>query len=188
MSELNLTKGEKVDLTKTHPGLALVHVGCGWDVAAAGNAFDLDVSAVLLKGDKSVPDKGVIFFNNKVGHGLEHMGDNLTGVGEGDDETIKVNLATVPADVENIAIIVNIYEARSRNQNFGQVKNAFVRVYDPISGGELAKYDLSEDYSAFTGMIMGRLYRHNGEWKFQAMGNGANGNINEICEAVKPLV
>lgn len=187
---LNLEKGEKVDLTKTHPGLTQIVVGCGWDVNNSGGAdFDLDTTIVLLKEDKSVFEgaKGVIYFNNKEGFGLKHNGDNLTGAGDGDDETINVNLAAIPAEVKRAVVIINIYQAESRRQHFGQVRNAFVRVYEP-SGNELAKYDLSEDYSGKTGMIMGQIYRHNGEWKFEAMGNGANGSINDIVSQLSSLL
>lgn len=189
--KLNLEKGEKVDITKTNPGLTKINVGCGWDVNAAGGAaFDLDASILLLKEDKTLYEgtKGVIYFGNKKGYGVEHQGDNLTGAGEGDDETINVDLAAIPAEIAKVVVIVNIYQAESRHQHFGMVRNAFVRVYNPADQAVLAKYDLSEDYSGKTGMIMGQLYRHNGEWKFQAMGNGANGDINAICENVKTLL
>lgn len=189
---LNLEKGEKVDLTKGNPGLSKITVGCGWDVnAAGGDNFDLDTTALLLKADKSLfeGNKGVIYFGNLVGHGLKHHGDNLTGAGDGDDECIDVDLAAVPADVHRIVIIVNIYQADSRKQHFGQVRNAFVRIFktgEPAAN--LAKFDLSEDYSGKTGMIMGQVYRHNGEWKFEAMGNGANGDINQIKDRIVTLL
>lgn len=187
---LNLEKGEKVDLTKGHPGLTKVTIGCGWDVNASGGAdFDLDTTVVILKEDKSIFEgpKGVIYFNNKSGFGLKHNGDNLTGAGDGDDETVDVDLSAVPADVKRLVVLINIYQAENRKQHFGQVRNAFVRIYDP-AGVELAKYDLSEDYSGKTGMIMGQIYRHNGEWKFEAMGNGANGSINDIVSQLSSLL
>lgn len=188
---LNLEKGERVDITKGNPGLTKVHIGCGWDVNASGGAdYDLDASAILLKEDKSLYEgiKGVIFFNHKEEFGVKHSGDNLTGAGDGDDETIVADLSAIPADVKRLVVIVNIYQAESRRQHFGQVRNAFVRVYDPATQGELAKFDLSEDYSGKTGMIMGQLYRHNAEWKFEAMGNGANGDINTIVAATQTLL
>lgn len=190
MSNLNLTKGEKVDLTKGRPTLKILNVGLGWDVnKGTGNGeFDLDASAILLDAAKKVVTDGVIFFNHKVGHGLTHGGDNLTGAGDGDDETIAIELDKVPAEVEKIIIIVNIYEADDRKQHFGQVRNAFVRAYDASTNEELVKYDLSEDYSGKTGMIMAQIYRHNGEWKFEAMGNGANGDINQIVAAIQNLL
>lgn len=180
---LNLEKGERVDLTKTNPGLKIAHVGLGWDVneSSGGPAFDLDAFALVMNGGKLVNGKsGIIFFNNKTGAGLEHMGDNLTGVGDGDDETIKVKLAEVPGD--EVLICVNIFQAAERKQNFGQVKNAFVRVYDGETNQEILKFDLSEDYSKFNGMVMGKLYKKDNEWKFQAVGEGKNGDITAIAQ------
>lgn len=179
---VSLEKGERVDLTKTNPGLKVAHVGLGWDVNQAGGAaFDLDAFALILKDGKLFGGKdAIVYFSHKVASGLEHMGDNLTGVGDGDDETIKVKLADVPGD--EVMICVNIYQAVQRNQNFGQVKNAFIRVYDADTNQELLKFDLSEDYSKFNAMVMGKLYKKDGEWKFQAVGTGANGDINQIAQ------
>ncbi len=183
MSEtINLTKGERVDLTKTNPGLKVANVGLGWDTnGGSGAAFDLDAFALVLVGEKLPNKDALIFFNNKTGHGLQHMGDNLTGVGDGDDETIKINLQSLDAATTEILIGVNIYQAPERRQNFGMVNNAFIRIYDAETNQELLKYDLSENYSAFNGMIMGKLYKKDGEWKFQAVGEGKNGTIAEIA-------
>lgn len=182
MSEvnLNLEKGERVDLTKTNPGLKKVNAGLGWDIAGANSAsYDLDAFAFSLNGGKLVDGKNsVLFFGHKSCVGMEHGGDNLTGVGDGDDETIKMDLATLPGD--ECLIGVNIYQAASKNQNFGQVSNAFIRLYDAETNQELCKYDLSEDYSKFTAIVVGKLYKKDGEWKFQAMGEGKNGDINEL--------
>jgi len=187
---LNLEKGEKVNITKENPGLTQVAIGCGWDVKADGPAVDLDSTIILLKEDKSIYEgnKGIIYFGHLKEFGVTHQGDNLTGAGDGDDEVINVDLAAIPTGVHRIVVIVNIYQAASRNQHFGQVRNAFVRVFNPSNAAELAKFDLSEDYSGKTGMVMGQLYRHNGEWKFEAMGNGANGDINQIAEIIKTLL
>ena len=189
MSEtaLNLQKGERVDLTKTNPGLKEANVGLGWDTnAGSGAAFDLDAFALLLKDGKLYHGTdAVIYFNHKEALGLQHMGDNLTGAGDGDDETIKVHLNQIPADVTEVLIGVNIYQAESRHQHFGMVNNAFIRVYNAEDAKEILKFDLSEDYSAFNGMIMGKIYRKDGEWKFQAIGEGRNGSIDEIARPYK---
>lgn len=183
---LNLTKGERVDLTKTNPQLKVAAIGLGWDVRSGGGAeFDLDAFALGLTGKKLVDAPGHIcyFGNKKVMNGsIEHSGDNLTGAGAGDDETIKVDFSKLPAGVDEVVVCVNIFQALSRgNQNFGQVNNAFIRIYDWETKAEILKYDLSEDYSAFNGMVMGKLYLNNGEWKFQAVGEGKNGDINVIA-------
>ncbi len=173
---VSLAKGGNVSLTKMAPALTAVTVGLGWDVrTTTGAHFDLDASALLCREDgKVVDDRHFVFFNNlKSPDGsVEHTGDNLTGQGEGDDETVKVNLATVPAEVQKIVFPVSIYDAQPRSQSFGQVVNAFIRVVDSNTGTELARYDLSEDASTETAMIFGELYRHNGEWKFRAIGQG----------------
>lgn len=181
---LNLTKGEKVDLTKTNPGLKTVHVGCGWDASAAGAAADIDAFALLVWDQKT---QKTVFFNNKTEKGVEHMGDNLTGAGDGDDETIKINLEQLAPEVEEIVIGANLFQARERgNQNFGQVKKAFIRVYDPSNNQELIKFDLNEDQSTSSGMLLGKLYRKDGEWKFQALAITSNGDINQIASAYRP--
>jgi tellurium resistance protein TerD len=173
---VSLSKGGNVSLTKAAPGLSAVNVGLGWDVrTTTGADFDLDASALLCGADgKVVSDQHFVFFNNlKSPDGsVEHTGDNLTGQGEGDDEMIKVNLATVPAQVEKIVFPVSIHEADARGQSFGQVSNAFIRVVNQADNAELARYDLSEDYSTETALVFGELYRNGAEWKFRAVGQG----------------
>lgn len=179
---VSLKKGQKVDLTKTNPGLKEVLVGLGWDVKRydGGSDFDLDASVFMLGADGKVPSDGeFIFYGNKThaSGSVEHMGDNLTGAGEGDDEQIKINLAQIPADIQKIDFTVTIYEAEQRNQNFGQVENAFIRVVDAATGKELIRYDLTEDYSIETAVVVGELYRHGTEWKFNAIGSGFEGGL-----------
>lgn len=173
---VSLSKGGNVSLTKAAPGLTSVKVGLGWDArTTTGTDFDLDASALLLKEDGKVrSDADFIFFNQKVSAdgSVEHMGDNLTGQGDGDDETIKVNLAGVPMDVERIVFNVSIYDADARSQSFGQVSNSFIRVVNEADNNELARYDLTEDASTETAMLFGELYRNGGEWKFRAVGQG----------------
>ena len=173
---VSLTKGGNVSLTKEAPGLTDILVGLGWDErTTSGGEFDLDASALLVKADgKVISDSHFIFFNNlKSPEGsVEHTGDNLTGEGEGDDESIKVNLAGLPADVDKVAFPVSIYDAEARSQSFGQVRNAFIRVVNDANGTELARYDLTEDASTETAMVFGELYRNGAEWKFRAVGQG----------------
>lgn len=186
MSEINLVKaGERVDLTKNNLGLKIAAIGLGWDVNSSTDApFDLDAFCIAAKDGKMPNVNHLCFFNNKtiLSGSISHSGDNLTGEGSGDDETIVVKLSEVSQDVNEVLICVNIYEAAARGQNFGKVNNAFCRVYDQETKQELVRFDLTEDYSAFNGMIMGKLYRKDGEWKFQAVGTGANGNITEIAQ------
>ena len=177
---VSLSKGGNVSLTKAAPGLSAVNVGLGWDArTTTGGDFDLDASALLCGASgKVLSDQHFVFFNNlKAPDGsVEHTGDNLTGEGEGDDEMIKVNLASVAAEVEKIVFPVSIHEADTRGQSFGQVTNAFIRVVNQADNTELARYDLSEDYSSETAMVFGELYRNGTEWKFRAIGQGyANG-------------
>jgi tellurium resistance protein TerD len=173
---VSLSKGGNVSLTKAAPGLAAVNVGLGWDVrTTTGADFDLDASALLCGADgKVVSDQHFVFFNNlKSPDGsVEHTGDNLTGEGEGDDEMIKVNLASLGADVDKIVFPVSIHDADARGQSFGQVSNAFIRVVNAADNNELARYDLTEDYSTETAMVFGELYRNGAEWKFRAVGQG----------------
>lgn len=179
---VSLKKGQKVDLTKTNPGLKEVIVGLGWDVKRydGGSDFDLDASVFMLADNGKVPsDAEFIFYGNKkhTSGSVEHMGDNLTGAGEGDDEQIKINLAAIPANVSKIDFTVTIYEAEQRKQNFGQVENAFIHVMNAANGEELIRYDLTEDFSIETAVVVGELYRHNGEWKFNAIGSGFEGGL-----------
>jgi tellurium resistance protein TerD len=173
---VSLSKGGNVSLSKEAPGLTAVNVGLGWDVrTTTGADFDLDASALLVGTDgKILGDQYFVFFNNlKSPDGsVEHTGDNLTGEGEGDDEMIKVNLASVPAEVDKVVFPVSIYDADSRGQSFGQVRNAFIRVVNQADNSELARYDLSEDASNETAMIFGEVYRNGNEWKFRAVGQG----------------
>jgi tellurium resistance protein TerD len=183
---VSLAKGGNVSLTKEAPNLTAVVVGLGWDArTTTGSDFDLDASALLTGGaGKVVSDQHFVFFNNlrSPDGSVEHTGDNLTGEGEGDDEQIKVNLAGVPADVEKIVFPVSIYEAESRQQSFGQVRNAFIRVVNQADGAELARYDLSEDASTETAMIFGELYRNGAEWKFRAIGQGYASGLRGIAQ------
>jgi tellurium resistance protein TerD len=173
---VSLAKGGNVSLTKAAPDLTAVAVGLGWDArSTTGAAFDLDASALLLDVRGKVPtDEHFVFFNNlrSPEGSVEHQGDNLTGEGEGDDEVINVTLAQVPPTVDKIVFTVSIYDADARQQSFGQVRNAFIRVVNLADGSELTRYDLSEDASTETAMIFGELYRHGTEWKFRAVGQG----------------
>lgn len=183
---ISLVKGQKVDLTKGNAGLKSLMVGLGWDPQSSAHAFDLDASVIMLRGGKFAGKSDLIYFGNKVSSegSVKHDGDNLTGDGDGDDEQIHVDLSKVPADVDQLVFVVNIYEAEARGQNLGQVKNAFIRLVDAGAEAkpELLKYDLSEDFSVETGVNMGKLYRHNGEWKFEATGTGLRGNLQVICD------
>lgn len=193
METVNLVKGERLDLTKTNPGLKVAAIGLGWDPQSNGHPFDLDSFALALEGGKlkgNLPDNILYFGSPKVNGqptqlagALVHSGDNLTGQGAGDDETILVDFSKLPSNITEVVICVNIYQAASRgNQNFGMVNNAFIRVYDNDTKTDILKYDLTEDYSAVNGMVMGKLYLKDGEWKFQAVGTGLNGDINQIAQ------
>ncbi|WP_366934366.1 TerD family protein [Selenomonas sp.] len=182
MMAVNLKKGQKVDLTKGNPGLSKLLVGLGWDVNKydGGSDFDLDAAAFLLDANgKVTSDADFVFFNNlkHASGSVEHMGDNLTGEGDGDDEQIKVDLSKVPANIDKIDFTVTIYDAEARKQNFGQVSNAYIRVVDEAKGQELIRFDLGEDFSVETAVIVGELYRHGGEWKFNALGSGFSGGL-----------
>ncbi|MCZ4121724.1 TerD family protein [Streptomyces sp. H39-S7] len=183
---VSLAKGGNVSLTKEAPGLTEVIVGLGWDArSTTGADFDLDASALLVNtGGKVASDQHFVFYNNlKSPDGsVEHTGDNLTGEGEGDDEAVKVNLATVPADVDKIVFPVSIHEGESRQQSFGQVRNAFIRVVNQADNNELARYDLTEDASTETAMVFGELYRNGAEWKFRAIGQGYASGLRGIAQ------
>lgn len=181
---ISLSKGGNVSLSKESPGLDEIIVGLGWDVRATdGQDFDLDASAFLLKGDGKVRSDGdFCFYNNKdVGGAVIHQGDNRTGEGDGDDEQIKIVLSKTPADVEKVAVAVTIHDGESRGQSFGQVSNAFIRIVDAKSGTEIVRYDLSEDASVETAMILGEVYRNAGEWKFRAVGQGFKGGLGPLA-------
>ena len=179
---ISLQKGQKVDLTKGNPSLKKLLIGLGWDVNKydGGHDFDLDAAAFLLGANGKVnSDDDFVFYNNlkhKSG-AVEHMGDNLTGEGEGDDEEIKVDLDKVPANVDKIDFTVTIYDAESRRQTFGQVSNAYIRVVDDTNGREIIRYDLGEDFSVETAVVVGEIYRNKGEWKFNAIGAGWSGGL-----------
>jgi len=183
---VSLSKGGNVSLTKAAPGLTAVVVGLGWDVrTTTGTDFDLDASAILVDANgKVVSDAHFVFFNNlKSPEGsVEHLGDNLTGEGEGDDEQVKVQLSTVPAEVDKIVFPVSIYDGNNRGQSFGQVRNAFIRIVNQADNAELARYDLSEDASTETAMVFGELYRNGAEWKFRAVGQGYAAGLTGIAK------
>ncbi|AZM89022.1 MULTISPECIES: TerD family protein [Streptomyces] len=183
---VSLSKGGNVSLTKAAPNLTAVIVGLGWDArTTTGVDFDLDASAILTNDQGKVAnDSNFVFFNNlKSPDGsVEHTGDNTTGEGEGDDEAIKVNLAGVPGDVAKIVFPVSIYEAETRQQSFGQVRNAYIRVVNQADNTELARYDLSEDASTETAMVFGELYRNGAEWKFRAIGQGYASGLRGIAQ------
>lgn len=183
---VSLTKGGNVSLTKEAPGMTDVLVGLGWDArTTTGTDFDLDASAILVKADgKVLSDKHFIFFNNTTSPegSVEHTGDNLTGEGDGDDEAIKVNLTLVPAEVDKIVFPVSIYEGQARQQGFGQVRNAFIRIVNQSGGSEIARYDLTEDASTETAMLFGELYRNGTEWKFRAIGQGYSSGLVGIAQ------
>jgi tellurium resistance protein TerD len=182
---VSLSKGGNVSLSKEAPGLTNIVIGLGWDTRSTdGSDFDLDASMFVLKEDNKVrSDSDFIFYNNKTGAdgAVEHLGDNLTGEGEGDDEQIKVNLNAVPQDVANLAVGVTIHEADTRRQNFGMVSNAFIRVVNGADNSEIARYDLSEDASTETAMVFGEVYRRGSEWKFKAVGQGFQGGLGPLA-------
>jgi tellurium resistance protein TerD len=184
---ISLTKGQKISLDKEAPGLKNVIVGLGWDVKQGdtGYDFDLDASCFMLgENGKIISDHHFIFYNNlKSPDGaVEHTGDNLTGAGEGDDEAIKVDLPKIPNEVKKLVFVVTIHEAAKRRQSFGQVENSFVRMVNEETGKEIARYDLGEDYSTESAMIMAEIYRHNNEWKMAAVGNGYTEGLEAIVK------
>ncbi|MDT9593213.1 TerD family protein [Nocardioides zeae] len=182
---VSLSKGGNVSLSKEAPGLTAIDIGLGWDVNTfSGGDFDLDASAILLGANgKVVSDQHFIFFNNLTSPdgSVQHTGDNLTGEGEGDDELIKANVASIPAEIERIVVAVSIYDADTRNQNFGAVRNAFIRVVNQANGTEIARYDLTEDASVETAMVFGEVYRNGSEWKFKAVGQGYASGLRGIA-------
>ncbi len=184
---VSLAKGQKVDLTKGNPGLSKLIVGLGWDTNQydGGYDFDLDAAAFLLGANgKVASDADFVFYGNlkHASGGVEHLGDNLTGAGDGDDEQIKVDLSLVPASVEKIGFTVTIYESDVRRQNFGQVNNAYIHIMDESNNTELIRYDLGEDFSIETAVVVGELYRNNGQWKFNAIGSGFQGGLKALCQ------
>ncbi|MBK8325657.1 MAG: TerD family protein [Moraxellaceae bacterium] len=183
---LSLQKGGNLSLSKAAPNLTNILIGLGWDVRTTdGAAFDLDASLFMV-GDtgKVRSDADFIFYNQAKSScgSVEHTGDNRTGEGEGDDESVKVNLANVPANVSRLVVTVTIHDAQARQQSFGQVGGAFMRVINSADNSEIARFDLSEDYSTETAMIFGEIYRHSGEWKFKAIGQGYSGGLAAMCQ------
>ena len=183
---ISLSKGDNVSLLQSDPGLKKILVGLGWDARVSdGNDFDLDASAFLLGDNQKVTsEKYFIYYNNlhSPDGSIEHTGDNLTGDGDGDDESIKVDLESVPSEISVIAITVTIHDAEARRQNFGQIRNAFIRIVNDETQKEIARYDLSEDYSTETAMVFGEIYRRNSDWKFRAVGQGYAGGLTTLCD------
>lgn len=183
---INLQKGQKVSLTKGNPGLKNIMIGLGWDVNRydGGADFDLDAAVFMLGENGKTPTSDEFIFYGNLVHksgAIEHMGDNLTGQGDGDDEQIKVDLTKVPENIQKMDFTVTIYEADKRRQNFGQVDNAYIRIVDENTKEELIRYDLGEDFSIETAVVVGEIYRYNGEWKFNAIGSGFQGGLAALC-------
>lgn len=183
---ISLSKGGNLSLTKTDPNLVRILIGLGWDERSTdGASFDLDASAFLLGATGKVRgDHDFIFYNQlrSTDGSVEHTGDNRSGEGDGDDESLLVDLSKVSPDIEKIAITVTIHDAQVRGQNFGQIANAFIRVVNQDNGVEIVRFDLAEDYSTETAMVFGELYRHGGEWKFRAVGQGYSGGLAAMCQ------
>lgn len=183
---LSLQKGQRVDLTKGNAGLSKVMVGLGWDTNkySGGFDFDLDAAAFMLDASgKAAKDEDFVFYNNlkHESGAVVHMGDNLTGEGEGDDEQVFVELEKIPARIDKVAFTVTIHDAENRKQNFGQVSNAFIRIVNNDNNEELIRYDLGEDFSVETAIVVGELYRNGAEWKFNAIGSGFSGGLAALC-------
>lgn len=182
---ISLSKGGNLSLSKAEPGLTKLLVGLGWDERATdGVDFDLDASAFLLSAAGKVrSDADFIFYNQlrSPDGSVEHTGDNRSGAGDGDDESVKIDLSLIPADVDKVVFTVTIHDAEARRQNFGQVNNASIRVVNQLSNAEIVRYDLAEDYSTETAMVFGELYRNGSEWKFRAVGQGYKGGLSAMC-------
>lgn len=184
---INLVKGQKIDLTKGNPSLKKVIIGLGWDTNKYSGGFDFDLDAsVFLVGSngKTNHDEDFIFYNNlkSRNEAVIHTGDNRTGQGDGDDEQILLEFAKMPADVDRMAVTVTIHEAMQRGQNFGQVSNAYVRVVNEDTGEEVLRYDLGEDFSIETALVVCEIYRNGSEWKFSAIGSGFQGGLEALCK------
>lgn len=184
---VSLVKGQKVDLTKGNPGLTTIKIGLGWDVNRfdASDSFDMDVAAFLLGSDGKVTNDNDFVFYNNPSHGsgcLVYSGDNRTGEGDGDDETMVINLSKVPSNIERIVFTASIYDAQTRCHNFGMISNSYIRGVDESNGEELFKYELDEDFSTGTGLLAGEIYRRGGEWKFNALGNETQGGLENIAK------
>ncbi|WP_438944459.1 TerD family protein [Paraclostridium bifermentans] len=184
---ITLKKGQKIDLTKGNPSLKNLKLGLGWDINSfdSGYDYDLDVSIFMVgKSERVERDEDFIFYNNlkHISGSIEHLGDNRTGEGDGDDEEILVALDKIPNHIERIAVTVTIYEAQERRQNFGQVNNSYVRVLNSDNEQEVLRYDLGEEFSIETAITVCEIYRHNGEWKFSAVGSGFEGGLESLCK------
>jgi tellurium resistance protein TerD len=188
---ISLEKGQKVDLTKTHPGLKKIRICLGWDIKKfdAGTDFDLDALAFLLnKSGKMQNEKDFVFYNNlkHESGGIIHSGDNRTGAGEGDDEIITVEFNKVPSNIDKIVFAITIFKAEERKQNFGMVNNSFVRTVDADTDTELLRYNLGEEFSIETGVVICEVYRYNNEWKFGAIGSGYKGGLEALIKSYGP--
>lgn len=186
---VSLSKGGRVSLSKEAPGLSKIQVGLGWDQRVTdGSDFDLDASVFLLDETGKVRnDSDFVFYNNlkAVNGAIEHMGDNLTGEGEGDDEVLKINLKQLETEdpgLVKLSFAVTIHDAEARKQNFGQVNNAFIRIVNQDNDQEIVRFDLTEDYSMETAMIFGEVYFKGGEWRFTAVGQGYAGGLAAACK------
>ena len=186
---INLSKGQRISLEKASPGLKQIFIGLGWDVNVTdtGSDFDIDASLFLIdKSEKLISEQHFIFYNNPISpdpeQSIQQRGDNRTGAGEGDDEIIDVNLTTVPNDIDKIIVAVTIHEADKRQQNFGQVSNAYVRIVNSENEEEVIRYDLTEDFSVETALIMAELYRKDGEWRMNAVGAGYGGGLQALVD------
>lgn len=183
---INLTKGQKVDLTKGNKGLKKLLVGLGWDTNKydGGQNFDLDAAAFLVKENGKVPTQEDFIFYGNLEHSSDaviHLGDNTTGEGDGDDEQLTVDLSKIPSNISRIVFTVTIYDADVRRQNFGQITNAYIRIVNEENNEELVRYDLGEDFSIETAIVVGEIYRHGTEWKFNAVGSGFQGGLAALC-------
>ena len=182
---VTLSKGQNVSLSKTDPLLKHILIGLGWDARSSdGQDFDLDASVFMTTDNGKVPSDDYFVFYNQLKSpcgSVQHTGDNLTGDGDGDDESVIVELEKVPANIKSLFVTVTIHDAETRRQNFGQVSNAFVRLVNHETGQEVLRFDLSEDSSTETAMVFGEVYRHNGDWKFRAIGQGYAGGLLALC-------
>ena len=184
---ISLQKGQRVDLTKDRPSLKNVLIGLGWDINHYDGEtdFDLDASAFMTKANGKVGNENDFIFYGNLNHvsgSVQHMGDNRTGEGDGDDEVIKVQLDKIPSDYDTISFTVTIYEAEKRLQNFGMVENAYVRLIDEDTGEELVRFDLTEDFSTETALVVAEIYKRDGQWKFAAIGSGYAGGLKALCK------
>jgi len=184
---INLSKGSRINLSKESPSLKKANIGLGWDTnrTDTGLAFDLDASVFMLGANGKIPnEKYFIFYNNlnSPDNSTSHLGDNLSGEGEGDDETIQIDLTNVDPSVQELIFVVTIHDAEQRRQNFGQVRNSYIRIYDQETGNEIAKYELEEDFSRETAIEFGRLYKKDNEWRFQAVGTGYNSGLQSFVD------